>query len=170
MHPRGCGARLSRWKSGHVAQSWDVTGMRALAGVLSHAPRRKSVDTKIRAILPIIVSLFVCVCVCVCVCVFLSVYSFFRKAPSLRAIFSLHTAAAVVRIMRHQHAPAWREAKGCGVFESRTPPPSRPPKVFEAVFLQFEILGKSAGWGKKIFSEKNCPSAQTPISQGPTRR
>ena len=39
------------------------------------------------------------------------------------------------------------EAKGGGLFKSRTPtiPPSRPPKVFEPVFLQFEILGESAG-------------------------
>ena len=33
-----------------------------------------------------------------------------------------------------------------GLFEFLTPPPhSRPPKVFEPVFLQFEILGERVG-------------------------
>ena len=35
--------------------------------------------------------------------------------------------------------------KGGNLFASNPPPPSRPPKVFEPVFLQFEISRKSAG-------------------------
>ena len=42
--------------------------------------------------------------------------------------------------------------RGCGVhgkwgrlFEIQTSPPSGPLKVFEPVFLQFEILGESVG-------------------------
>ena len=37
--------------------------------------------------------------------------------------------------------------KGGGLFEFQTPPPSPdpPPKVFEPVFLQFEILGERVG-------------------------
>ena len=37
-------------------------------------------------------------------------------------------------------------AEGCGRFESKPPPPpSRPLKVFEPVFVQLEILGKVTG-------------------------
>ena len=42
--------------------------------------------------------------------------------------------------------------KGGGLFEFQTPPPPRPPEVFEPVFLQFEVLGESVGAeGAKIF-------------------
>ena len=44
--------------------------------------------------------------------------------------------------------------KGGSLFEFSTPPPlpSRPPKVFEPVFLQFQILGESVGAkGTEIF-------------------
>ena len=48
--------------------------------------------------------------------------------------------------------------QGGGLFEFQTPPPpspSRPPKDFEPVFLQFQIFGKSVGAkGAELFS---CP-------------
>ena len=51
------------------------------------------------------------------------------------------------------------DTKGGGLFEFQTPtpphpcpPPPDPPKVFEPVFLQFEILGERVGAeGTEIF-------------------
>ena len=43
---------------------------------------------------------------------------------------------------------SYNTSQGGSLFESSPPPPpspSRPPEVFESVFLQFEILGKTAG-------------------------
>ena len=47
------------------------------------------------------------------------------------------------------------EVKGGGMFQILTPPPpppSGPPKVFEPVFLQIEILGKMGGASGNIFA------------------
>ena len=47
------------------------------------------------------------------------------------------------------HISGMMRTKGGGLFEIQTPPPSpspsRPPKLFVPVFLQFEISGKGAG-------------------------
>ena len=52
----------------------------------------------------------------------------------------------------------WAGAKEGGLFEFQTPPPplQTPPKVFEPVFLQFEILGERVG--AKGAEKKICPS------------
>ena len=54
----------------------------------------------------------------------------------------------------HPERPSclYSTGKGGGLFDFQTPPPSRPPKVFELVLLQFEILGESVGAeGAKIY-------------------
>ena len=38
-----------------------------------------------------------------------------------------------------------RSIKGVGLFEFQTPPLPDPPKVFDPVYLQFEIVGERAG-------------------------
>ena len=53
---------------------------------------------------------------------------------------------------KRQEAP-----KGGGLFEFQTPPPPDPPKVFEPVLLQFEILEERVG-AKGAENYFFCPS------------
>ena len=66
-------------------------------------------------------------------------------SPCSEAAHSVHAGQT---LPFGQHLPVtYLVIKGGGLFEIQTPPArsSRPPKVFETVFLQFQILGESAG-------------------------